>query len=102
MLSLLLSPTLLYISLFRPLNAKKPLHPAVPLIVDLIIWALCVPSVVFSVGTGWFWLWQPVILEIGGMIPCDGFNQWSKACQPDIYRIGGIEIAANVFLCLLL
>lgn len=102
MLSLLLSPTLLYLSLFRPIHAKKPMHPAIPLTIDLIIWMLCVPSVVFSVGTGWFWYWQPVILEFNGMILCNGLNQWSKPCQPDIYRIGGIEIAANVFLCFLL
>lgn len=102
MLSLLLSPLLLFLSLARPIHAKTPLHPAIPLTIDLIISMPCVPSIVWSVGTGWFFQWQPIYIEIDGMVPCVGLNTYSKPCQPDIYRIGAIEIAANIFLCLLL
>ena len=62
-----------------------------------------VPSIVFSVGDGWFWWWQPVEIEFGDLIPCNNrFNFWSQACQPTIYTIGKIEMAANVFLGLIL
>ena len=60
------------------------------------------PSIVFSVGDGWFWWWQPVVIDIDGFVPCDDFNFWSQACQPEIYTIGKVEIAANVFLGLIL
>ncbi len=41
-------------------------------------------------------------LDFDGIIPCDEFNFWSEACQPGIYIMGKIEIAANVFLALIL
>ena len=63
-----------------------------------------VPSIVFSVGDGWFWWWQPVQLYLDDdLVPCNTlFNFWSETCQPTIYTIGKIEIAANVFLALIL
>ena len=62
-----------------------------------------VPSIVFSVGDAWVWWEQPVEIEIGDLIPCTNwFNFWSEACQPTIYTIARIEIAANVFLGLIL
>ena len=38
----------------------------------------------------------------GDLVPCDEFNFFSEICQPAIYTIGRIEIAANVFLALIL
>ena len=63
----------------------KAYHPGFDVAIDLIIWGISLPSIVFSVGDGWFWWWQPVELEfdtpIGELIPCDDFNFWSRACQ---------------------
>lgn len=100
LLALLYNP----FSLFMLIRYRRgrAYHPGWDVGVDLIIWALAVPSIVFSVGDGWFWWWQPVMLEVGDFVPCDEFNFWSKACQPEIYTIGGIEIAANIFLALIL
>ena len=70
--------------------------------IDLIIWGLALPSILFSLGDGWFLYWQPVEVEFDGLIPCDDFNFWSEACNPLIYPLGRMEIAANVFLALIL
>lgn len=45
---------------------------------------------------------QPVIINFDGVIPCDDFNFWSQECNPLIYTLGRMEIAANVFLALIL
>lgn len=100
LLALLYNPLTLFL-LIR-YRRGRAYHPGWDVGVDLIIWALAVPSIVFSVGDGWFWWWQPVMLEVGDLVPCDEFNFWSKVCQPEIYTIGGIEIAANIFLALIL
>jgi len=99
-LALLYNP----IALFLVIRYRRgrSYHPAWNAGADFLIWALAVPSIVFSVGDGWFWYWQPVRLEFDDVIPCDEFNFFSEACQPEIYTMGRIEIAANVFLALLL
>ena len=70
--------------------------------VDLLIWALAIPSIVLSVGDGWWLYWQPVLFEVDGLVPCDELNWFSYECNPLIYKIGRMEIAANVFLGLIL
>lgn len=69
-----------------------------------MIWGLALPSIVFSLGDGWFLYWQPVEFSIdGGFVLCDfAGNFWSEPCNPMIYTIGKMEIAANVFLALIL
>ena len=79
------------------------IHPGWSVGIDLIIWGLALPAVVFSVGVGWFWWWQPVMFVLkDGSIPCVAYNYWSKPCNPLIYRLGKMEIAASVFLALTL
>ncbi|KAL8924464.1 MAG: hypothetical protein Q9172_002675 [Xanthocarpia lactea] len=81
----------------------KPIHPGWDVGFHLLIWVLGVPSIVLSVGWGWFWWWQPVLYRYNnGYIPCYGWNFWSEPCQPAIYTAGKLEIAANVFLGLLM
>lgn len=99
-LALLYNPIALFL-LIRYRRGRS-YHPGWNTGADFLIWALAVPSIVFSVGDGWFWWWQPVRLDFDGIIPCDEFNFWSEACQPGIYTMGKIEIAANVFLALIL
>lgn len=36
------------------------------------------------------------------LVPCSGSNLRSKVCSPMIYTLGRVELAANVFLCLLI
>ncbi|KAI4129006.1 MAG: hypothetical protein LQ338_002473 [Usnochroma carphineum] len=93
--------------LYNPLSflyllSNNPLHPGWDVGVYLLIWALAIPSIVFSVGLGWFWWWQPVLQEYDGYILCNQWNLWSEPCNPVIYTAGKIEIAANVFLGLLI
>ncbi|KAM0803560.1 hypothetical protein BDR22DRAFT_839137 [Usnea florida] len=93
----------LYLFLTLSQRQGRPIHPGWNVGVDLLVWALAVPSIVFSVGEGWFWLWQPVEIEFGnGLVPCDEYNYWSEVCNPLIYTLGRTEIAANVFLALIL
>ncbi|KAL9638150.1 MAG: hypothetical protein Q9164_001744 [Protoblastenia rupestris] len=100
LISFLYNPTLLYLTLYR--RNGKPIHPGFSVTADLFTWALAVPAIVFSVGVGWFWWWQPVVMRIGDRIPCNRFNYWSQYCNPMIYKLGRMEIAANVFLALVL
>lgn len=101
MLSLLYNPAILLLTIYH--RHGKPVHPGWNVAIDLIIWALCVPAVVLSVGEGWFWSWIPVQQQIDGFIPCDDiFNFFSEYCNPEIYTAGKTEIAGNVFLALLL
>lgn len=37
-----------------------------------------------------------------GFIPCEIYNFWSQPCNPLIYRLGKQEMAANVFLALVI
>ena len=78
------------------------MHPGWHVGADLLVWALAIPAIVFSIGAGWFWYWQPVLLEFDDFVLCDDFNFWSQQCNPLIYTLGKMEIAANVFLALIL
>ncbi|KAL9604623.1 MAG: hypothetical protein Q9219_000343 [cf. Caloplaca sp. 3 TL-2023] len=100
LISLIYNPLALFLLLFR--RGGKPIHPGWDVGVYLFVWALGIPSIVFSVRWGWFWLWQPVLLEFGEYIPCNQWNFWSEPCNPVIYTAGKVEIAANVFLGLLI
>lgn len=100
LLALFYDPLVIFLTLYQ--RHGRPIHPGWHVGVDLFVWALAVPSVVFSVGDGWFWYWQPVLLEFDGIIPCDEWNFWSYQCNPLIYTLGKMEIAANVFLALIL
>lgn len=50
----------------------------------------------------WRW-WQPVVFKFkDGFVPCEIYNFWSKPCNPLIYKLGKQEMAANVFLALVI
>ncbi|KAF6240053.1 hypothetical protein HO173_001663 [Letharia columbiana] len=100
LLALFYDPLVLFLTLFQ--RHGRPIHPGWNVGVDFLVWGLAIPSLVFSVGDGWFWYWQPVLVEFDGMVPCDEYNYWSQICNPLIYTLGRIEIAANVFLALIL
>ncbi|MCJ1450046.1 hypothetical protein MMC28_000374 [Mycoblastus sanguinarius] len=99
LLALIYNPLYLFLLVRRH---GRPIHPGWHVAVDLLIWGLAIPAIVFSVGVGWFWVWQPVILDVDGFVPCDDWNYWSEECQPLIYTLGRMEIAANVFLAFIL
>ncbi|KAL9137023.1 MAG: hypothetical protein Q9175_001780 [Cornicularia normoerica] len=100
LLALFYDPLFLFLTLFQ--RHGRPIHPGWNVGVDLLIWGLAIPSIVFSVGEGWFWYWQPVVVEFDGIVPCDEFNLGSQYCNPLIYTLGRTEIAANVFLAFIL
>ncbi|KAK4697807.1 metal transporter CNNM, partial [Lecanoromycetidae sp. Uapishka_2] len=100
LLALLYNPIVLFLTIFQ--RRGRPIHPGWHVGVDLFIWGLALPAIVFSIGDGWFWYWQPVILDFDGFVPCDDWNYWTYQCNPLIYTLGKMEIAANVFLALIL
>ena len=100
LLALVYDPLVLLLTIYY--RHGRPIHPGWHVGVDLFIWGLAVPSIVFSIGDGWFWYWQPVLLDFDGFVPCDDWNFWSYQCNPLIYTLGKMEIAANVFLGLIL
>ncbi|KAL9016522.1 MAG: hypothetical protein Q9185_006143 [Variospora sp. 1 TL-2023] len=100
LISFIYNPLTFLLPLLLP--NRKPLHPGWDVGVHLFTWALGIPSIVFSVGLGWFWWWQPVLVQFGDFIPCRQWNYWSEPCNPVIYTAGKLEIAANVFLGLLM
>lgn len=100
-LCLIYNPLALWLDISH--RSGKSIHPGIHVAIDLIIWALGIPGIVLSVGTGWFWYWRPVALDIDGFIPCDApYNFYSKVCNPEIYTAGKTEIAGNVFLALIM
>lgn len=105
-MSLLVNPMILVV-LFM-VRRGKAIHPGWFVGIDLIIWLLIIPCLVFSIGDGWFMYWTEAQQDDMGLIECvpwtlDGFvNQWSEECQPIIYKIGHMEIAGIVFLFILL
>ncbi|KAL9004649.1 MAG: hypothetical protein Q9188_002540 [Gyalolechia gomerana] len=100
LISLIYNPLALALLIFP--YGHKPTHPGWDVGVYLLIWALGIPSIVFCVGWGWFWWWQPVLVKSHHYIPCNQWNYWSEPCNPVIYTAGKIQIAANVFLALLI
>lgn len=100
LLSLVYNPSVISLVLYR--RCGKEIHPGWHVGVDLFVWGLSLPAILFSIGDGWFFYWQPVVVDIDGLIPCDEFNFWSEECNPLIYTLGRMEIAANVFLALIL
>ncbi|KAL8944058.1 MAG: hypothetical protein Q9211_000723 [Gyalolechia sp. 1 TL-2023] len=100
LISFIYNPVALALLIFPYAHALP--HPGWDVVVYLVVWALGIPSIVFSVRWGWFWWWQPVLLEFNDYIPCNRWNYWSEPCNPVIYTAGKMEIAANVFLALLI
>lgn len=101
LLALFYNPLVLFLTLFQ--RNGRSIHPGWNVGVDLLVWGLAVPSIIFSIGDGWFWYWEPVLLEFDNFVPCNTWwNFWSSACSPLIYQLGRTEIAANVFLAFIL
>ena len=100
-LSLLYNPIALVMHLL--FRKKRPIHPAIRIALDLIVWGLSVPAMVFAIGSGAFWYWSPPIASVDGSIDCTFFfNVWAQECTPVAYTIGKLEIAGLVFLFFLL
>ncbi|MCJ1248501.1 hypothetical protein MMC30_005719 [Trapelia coarctata] len=82
-----------------PLRSGRPLHPAIHLLSDFLIWALAVPSIIFATAGGLFWYWSPAIANANGEIDCAFFfNAWAEVCEPVAYTIGHVEIAGLVMM----
>ncbi|MCJ1303697.1 hypothetical protein MMC08_006507 [Hypocenomyce scalaris] len=99
MLSLLYNPIVICILLF--VRRGRAIHPGWHVAADLIIWGLCIPSIIFAVAGGLFWAWEPTQYYADGTVNCDFYNQFSRPCLPVLYTIGGTEIAGIVFLFLI-
>ena len=98
LLALFYNPLVLFLTLIH--RHGRSIHPGWHVAVDLFIWGLGVPAILFSIGDGWFWYWQRVI-EIDGIVLCESWWGLSKDCNPLIQTLGQVEIAANVFLALI-
>jgi len=101
-LALLYNPLTLFHHLV--LRDGKPAHPALHVAVDLLLWAMLVPSIIVAVGGGIFWYWTAGVPSTnnGGVIDCGfSFNAFAPECSPVAYSIGRMEIAGIVFAFLL-
>jgi len=76
------------VMIFLLLKRKIAVHPIVPLVVDLLVWAALVAAITYASGLGAFWLWNiEVEIEAGPVF-------WAV-----IKKIGGLELAGIVFAC---
>ncbi|KAI4140967.1 MAG: hypothetical protein LQ340_007759 [Diploschistes diacapsis] len=95
--SLLYNPIALVMHLL--FRNKRPIHPAIRIGLDLVVWGLSVPAIVFGILGGVFWYWTQAIPNADGSIDCTFFfNTWSETCTPVAYQIGRLEIAGLVLL----
>ncbi|KAL9117233.1 MAG: hypothetical protein Q9187_006233 [Circinaria calcarea] len=101
LLSLIYNPVSLFMLLL--LRRGKHPHPAIHLTVDLAIWTVSVPALIFTVAGGLFWYWKPAISDHNGNVDCGFFfNEFSKECDPVAYTIGHMEITGIIFLFIVL
>jgi hypothetical protein len=96
-LALLYNPIAVILHLIFRKGRKT--HPAISMAADFLIWALCVPSIVFTIMAGMFWYWQPAIANPDGSIDCASFyNAFTQECDSEAYSIGRLQVAAIVCL----
>lgn len=82
---------------------SRLIHPGISLVLDMLVWGMSVPALVFAIVSGIFWYWTPAIASNDGSIDCTFFfNYWSQECNPVAYQIGKLEIAGLIFLFFLL
>ncbi|CAF9903125.1 MAG: hypothetical protein GOMPHAMPRED_000100 [Gomphillus americanus] len=99
-LSLLFNPVAFVMHLM--FRKSRPIHPAVRMTLDLLVWILAAPAIVVCIGSGVFWLWTPATPSADGTVDCFNImNAFSQECSPIAYTIGKLQIAGIVFLCIL-
>lgn len=76
------------IMMFLTLKQKKPVHPLVPLIVDLLIWVALVAAVTYAAGLGLFEFWNPFYEEFA-----------EPGLWQTLRQAGSLELAGVVFAC---
>ncbi|KAL1845469.1 hypothetical protein Plec18167_008895 [Paecilomyces lecythidis] len=84
---------------FYVFKTATPFRGLVTGIFDFLVWAILIPAVTFSAWAGVFNIWkQPTMAMSGSMVICDsGMNMFSKECNPELYKIGSLELAGIVF-----
>jgi hypothetical protein len=81
-------------------RATSPVHPAINIGVDFVIWALLIPAITFAAWGGLFNVWRPAVKTDGEVI-CDIFNVLARECSPILYSVGGLELGAVVLGCII-
>jgi len=82
-----------------PLRKGALLHPLLHVLGDFVVWALCVPAIIFASTGGLFWYWTQPVANADGIVDCGFFfNAWAEVCTPVAYTIGRIEIAGLILL----
>ena len=83
-------------------HKRGPIHPGIYVLLDFLVWGLCIPAIVYTIAGGMFWSYAPVAIGVNGTIDCSlFFNQFSMECKPVVYTIGRLELAGIVFLVLI-
>lgn len=98
LLSLLYNP--FSVILLIHVREGRRIHPGWHIVIDFIIWGLCIPSITFAARDGWWIWWTPFNPEFDydGIYGCAEENFFSEKCSPLIYTIGRMEITGCVCL----
>ena len=65
---------------------------------DLFLWIVLIPAITLPAWGGTFNLWGKQIDLIDDVPACsNGVDTLTKACYPDLYQIGELELAGVVF-----
>lgn len=82
---------------------SRPIHPALGMALDLLVWIMSASAIVVCGGSGIFWLWSSATPNADGNVDCMNiFNAWSQDCAPIAYQIGRLQIAGIICLAILL
>ncbi|KAN0076100.1 hypothetical protein V8E54_007370 [Elaphomyces granulatus] len=77
---------------------EKLVHHLLHIAVDLFLWIVFIPAITLPAWGGTFNLWGKQIDLIDDVPACsNGVDTLTKACYPDLYQIGELELAGVVF-----
>jgi len=76
----------------------RPVRHLLHIAVDLVLWMVLIPAIILPAWGGTFNLWGKQI-DLSDDVPAcsDGADTFTKACYPNLYQIGELELAAVVF-----
>ena len=76
----------------------------IPLILHMIVPGLVLlslfPALLLAAYGSLFRFWQPAVRTRSGILVCNTLNLFTRECEPTLYNIGSLQIAAIVFASL--
>jgi hypothetical protein len=85
------------LSIANTFARRRRLPPLPSIITYITILILLLVATVFAGVGGVFPYWQEPRRGSGGQVICSSLNQFTRECEPLLYRIGELQIAAIIF-----